>query len=321
MFEQVARCLSIVLAVALAPSEAVAQASRPQPSAVQQEESSREKWQKVGEILEAMAVRPGSTVADVGAGDGFFTVRLARAVGQTGQVVAVDVSPRAVERLRLRLDQEGLTNVETVQGDADNPRLPSASLDAAVIVNSYHEMHEYKAMLQHLKSALKPDARLVIVEPISEKRREESRDQQVSVHEIAVRFVEQEAREAGFRIRRLEDPFTTRPNSIEWLLVAVPDQLAPAQDAICALPPKRSAAPPSAATEDEAAIAAPDLRIAFDIFKKRLAEDTIVVVDVRSEDEFVAGHVPGAIWIPASRVVSQVAELEARRKPIITYCS
>src|SRR5438128_2238953 len=142
MLNPAGRCFLIVLAVTLAPRETVAQAPRPQPSAVEQEESSRERWQKVPEILDAMAVRPGSTVADVGAGDGFLTVRLARAVGRTGHVVAVDVSPRALERLRLRLGQEALTNVDAVTGDVDNPHLPSASLDAAVIVNAYHEMRE-----------------------------------------------------------------------------------------------------------------------------------------------------------------------------------
>lgn len=321
MFKQVGRGLLLVLAVALFPHPTVAQASRaPVSAAQQQEEAARESWQKLPEIFEAMAVRDGAIVADVGAGGGFLTVRLARAVGPTGRVMAVDVSARALERLRARLDQEGLANVETVKGDADNPHLPSASLDAAVIVNSYHEMVDYRAMLQHLRSALKPDGRLVIIEPISENRRAGSREQLVGVHEIAVGFVEQEAREAGFRIQRLQDPFTTRRDIHEWLLVAVPDPAALAQGAICPLPPKTSASPPSSAADDEAATSNPDLRIPFDTFKKRLAEGAIVVVDVRSEDEFLLGHMPGAIWIPLPAVGEHVAQLRARGKPIITYC-
>jgi precorrin-6B methylase 2 len=268
-----------------------------------------------------MAVRPGAIVADVGAGGGFFTVRLARAVGPTGRVIAVDVSEPELERLRARLDREGLTNVETVRGDAGDPHLGSASLDAAVIVNAYHEMVDYQAMLHQLRTALKPDGRLVIVEPISEKRRAASREQQVGVHEIAVRFVEQEARDAGFRIQRLQDPFTTRSDVVEWLLVSVPDPVAMAEGAICPVPPKTSVTSSTSATDDETAISNPDLRMAFDTFKKRRAEGTIVVVDVRTEGEFLDGHVPGAVWIPLSTVATQVAQIRAMGKPIVTYCS
>ncbi len=325
MFEKIRRGLFFALSVALVPHPTTAQAPRTQVSpAAHQEESAREGRQKVPEIFEAMAVRPGAIVADVGAGEGFLTVRLARAVGPTGRVIAVDVSARALDRLRARVDQEGLTNVETVQSDADNPRLRSASLDAAVIVNAYHEMVSYQAMLHHLRNALKPDGRLVIVEPISEKRRAASREQQVGVHEIAVRFVEQEARDAGFRIHRLQDPFTTRSDAVEWLLVGVPDPLAVAPGAICPLPPKTSASSavsaPSAA-DDEAAISNPDLRIPFDTFKRRRAGGTIVVIDVRTEGEFLSGHIPGAIWIPLSTVSTQVAQLRTRGKSVVTYCS
>jgi len=325
MFERIGRRSIVILAIALVPHGAAAQGPRVQPPSVQQQESAREKWQKVPEILEALALQPGATVADVGAGEGFLTVRLARAVGATGRVVAVDVSAPELGRLRSRVGVEGLTNVEIVEGDADDPHLSPASLDAAIIVNAYHEMAHYQAMLQHLRTALKPEGRLVIVEPISEKRREQSREQQVAVHEIAVPFVEQEAREAGFRIRHLRDPFTTRSDVVEWLLVAVPDPHALAQGATCPLPPKpshsSSSSAPSLDSAAGTAISDPALRIAFETFKKRLADGSIVVVDVRTQDEFAAGHVPGAIWIPASTIGSQVADLRARGKPIVTYCS
>jgi len=321
MFDEIRRGWFLALAVALVPHTTTAQSPRAQMSRSQQEESARERWQKVPEILEAMAVRSGATVADVGAGGGFLTIRLARAVGPRGRVLAVDVSTSELEGLRSRVDREGLSNVETVKGDADDPHLAAASLDAAVIVNAYHEMVAYQAMLQHLRTALKPDGRLVIIEPISGKRRAGSREQQIGVHEIAVRFVEQEARDAGFRIQRLEDPFTTRSDEVEWLLVAVPDPLASAQGAICPLPPKTSPSSTSSATDDDKAISSPELRIPFDTFKKRLAEGAIIVLDVRSEDEFLAGHIPGAIWIPLPSVGAQAAQLRAKGKPIVTYCS
>ena len=163
----------------------------------------------------------------------------------------------------------------------------------------------------------------VIVEPISDKRRDASRDQQVAAHETAVHFVEQEVRAAGFRIRRFQDPFTMRQAVSEWLLAAVPDSLAlaPAEGAICPIPPKPPASSPSPAADDEAAVADPDLRMAFDAFKKRRPDNSIVVVDVRSEGEFLAGHIPGATWIPLNTLTEHIAELRARGKPIVTYCS
>jgi SAM-dependent methyltransferase len=161
-----------------------------------------------------------------------------------------------------------LTNVEVVKGDEDDPHLTASSLDAAVIVNSYHEMREYQRMLHHLRGALKPDGRLVIVEPLSDRRRHHRREQQIREHEIAPAFVEEEAREAGFRIVRLEDPFTTRDTDSMWLLVAVPDPTASTQRAICPLVPAKTPMTPPAPEDHASATSDPDLRIAFDRFKK-----------------------------------------------------
>jgi ubiquinone/menaquinone biosynthesis C-methylase UbiE len=280
-----------------------------QPASRRQQETTREAWQRVPEIFGAMAVSPGAVVADVGAGDGFLTTRLARAVGPMGRVFAVDVDDRAVTRLRARVAEDGLTNVTVVKGDANDPHLDAASLDAAVIVNAYHEMVDHQAMLQGLRVALKPGGRLVIVEPTSDKRAKETRDQQTKVHEIAAAFVEQEARDAGFVIRALQDPFVSHASYTESLVLAVPDP-APANDSVSASP-----------IADESAQSSPDLRIAFDLFKKRRADGSIVVVDVRSEEEFLAGHIPGALWIELTDLSSRLEQLRSLRKPIVTYCS
>lgn len=311
MLNEVRRWLFLVLAVTL-----------PAAAARAQDEAAREKREKVSEIFEAMAVRPGAVVADVGAGGGFLTVRLARAVGEEGRVLAVDINPRVIERLRARVDKEGLANVHVIEGNVDDPHLPRSSLDAAVIVNSYHEMTSYHAMLDHLRNALKPDGRLVIVEPLSEKRRNGSRDEQTRAHEIAPGFVEQDMREAGFRIVRLEDPFATRNSDVMWLLVATPDPLAAKHPAVCPLPRKNTTpAAPAGSADDDAALSSPDLRMAFDRFKQLREAGAIVVLDVRSEEEFQSGHVPGALWIPLDRVREHTAELRAHGKPIVTYCS
>src|SRR5262245_60848743 len=244
--------LVVVLATAEPPLQAQTAPAR------HGQEAGRETWQRVPEIFAAMGIGPGAVVADVGAGDGFLTVRLARAVGAGGQVFAVDVSDRALEQLRARVHDEALTNVTVIKGDPDDPNLGAASLDAAVIINSYHEMVAYPVMLERLRAALKPGGRLVISEFLSEKRIHAGRKQQVGAHEIAAAFVEQEARDAGFRIHTLHDPFVTRSDVREWLIVAVPE---------AGVEPTN--APPSAPATSDSAQTDPDLRIAFDDFKKR----------------------------------------------------
>src|SRR5262245_11644039 len=163
-------------------------------------EAGREKEQRVGDIFAAMAVQPGAVVADIGAGPGFFTVRLAEAVSPGGRVFAVDISSSVLRSLKSRLEQEGLKNVDVVEGSVSDPHLPEGVLDAALIVNAYHEMTEHQAMLEQIRKALKPGGRLVIVEPISPGRRDATRKEQASQHEIAPGFVQEDARSAGFDV-------------------------------------------------------------------------------------------------------------------------
>ena len=171
-------------------------------------EARREKDQRVGDIFAAMGLTPGAVVADVGAGPGFFTVRLAQAVAPEGRVLAVDISASVVRSLRSRVEQEGLKNVEVIEGTAADPRLPEEVLDAALIVNAYHEMTEHQSMLEHIRRALKPGGRLVIVEPISKRQRDATRQEQARQHEIGPEFVKEDARSAGYDIASIEDPFS-----------------------------------------------------------------------------------------------------------------
>jgi predicted methyltransferase len=279
------------------------------------EEARREAWQNVPKILEALAVAPGAVVADVGAGDGFFTVRLARAVGPNGRVHAVDIGASTLEKLRKRVAADNLTNVVVTEGSVWDPRLATATLDAALIINSYHEMTEHRAMLTNLRNALKPDGRLVIIEPISAKRRDEPREAQTKNHEIGAEHVQQDAREAGFRVAGLEDPFVKRGGTglegddEEWLLVLRP-------------------APPAAASassgSDDAKAAewkSPALRIAVTDFKKLQAKGDVVILDVRDEESYRRGHLPGAVLMPPDTVAGRAAELRSEKRPIVTYCS
>jgi arsenite methyltransferase len=195
------------------------------PAAARQtsQEQTRESWQRVADIFTALGATPGAVIADVGAGSGFFTERLAKAVGSTGRVFAVDVDANALRRLQDRIRSSGLTNVETVHGAADDPKLPAGTLDGALIINAYHEMVDYHAMLTHIRAALKPSGRLVIVEPISEASRDGTRESQTRRHQIAARFVQDDARAAGFRIVGFEEPFARRPShDHEYMVVLAP---------------------------------------------------------------------------------------------------
>ena len=124
----------------------------------------REEEEAPSKAVALLQLRPGDVVADVGAGSGYMTVRLARAVGPTGRVLAVDIQPEMIERLTDRVHREMLTNVTAVLGAADDPKLPAGSVDLELLVDVYHELAAPQRMLQHLRSALKPGGRLVLLE-------------------------------------------------------------------------------------------------------------------------------------------------------------
>lgn len=115
-------------------------------------------------LIDALKLTPGSVVADIGAGSGYLTRRLAKAVGSRGKVYATDIQPEMLDRLRTNLRAEGLTNVTTVLGGETDPGLPAATLDLAIMVDVYHEFSHPYEMLAGLCRALKPDGRLVFVE-------------------------------------------------------------------------------------------------------------------------------------------------------------
>ena len=123
----------------------------------------RDAWQRPNQVMDALGITGGATVADVGAGGGWFTVRLARRVGPRGLVYAQDIQPRMIESISRRVSREGLANVRTILGAADDPRLPAA-LDAVLIVGTYPELPDPVTLLGKVAAALKPDGRLGVVD-------------------------------------------------------------------------------------------------------------------------------------------------------------
>ena len=123
----------------------------------------REQWQKPDQIMDALGIADGSIVADLGAGGGWFTTRLARRVGPNGLVYAEDIQPQMIEAIGARIQRENLLNVRTVLGIAQDPRLPRG-IDAVVIVDAYHEMEDPVTLLKNVERSLKPQGRIGVVD-------------------------------------------------------------------------------------------------------------------------------------------------------------
>jgi SAM-dependent methyltransferase len=165
------------------------------------ERSERESEEEPDKALDALGSLTGLTVADVGAGSGYFTIRLASRVGPAGRVFANDLQSEMLKMLTARLARERVTNVTLVQGAIDDPKLPSSSLDLAIMVDVYHEFSEPQKMLRGLRAALKPGGRLVLLEYRKE-------DSQVPIrfeHKMSVAEARLELEAEGFLFSRLDD--------------------------------------------------------------------------------------------------------------------
>jgi ubiquinone/menaquinone biosynthesis C-methylase UbiE len=128
------------------------------------EDPDRDAWQKPDEVVRALGLRPGQVVCDVGAGPGYFTLRLARAVGPTGRVFAVDVVPEMIAALRQRLDRAGVGNVTPVLARCDDSLLPPEACDLVLVVDTFHHFPDGAAYLRSLVPRLRPGGRIVNVD-------------------------------------------------------------------------------------------------------------------------------------------------------------
>jgi ubiquinone/menaquinone biosynthesis C-methylase UbiE len=144
-------------------------------------------------------LRPGMTVADVGAGSGYYTVLLARAVGTGGKVYANDIQPGMLRLLERKMSDAGLANVERVLGSEADPKLPGSCCDLILLVDVYHEFSQPRAMLRKLKDALKPDGRLVLLEYRKEDPSVPIREE----HKMSVAEAKAELEHEGFRLEKV----------------------------------------------------------------------------------------------------------------------
>lgn len=168
----------------------------------------RDAWQRPAEVMDALGLVAGMRVADVGSGDGYFTFHLAARVGPTGKVYAVEIDDSELKKIRRRAKADGLGQIETVLGARDDPRLGPDSVDVALIVNAYHEMRDYDAMLAGVFRALRPGGLLAIIEAEDEpgKSRESYHDR----HRMPAEVVREDAARAGMRFLR-DAPGFERP--------------------------------------------------------------------------------------------------------------
>jgi ubiquinone/menaquinone biosynthesis C-methylase UbiE len=155
----------------------------------------RESEEAPDRALEAIGLKRGDVVADIGAGVGYFTWRMAERVGPAGRIYANDIQPAMLEQLKKNVAARGLTNVVPVLGVEDDPKLPSEALDMALMVDVYHEFSQPRKMLAKIRAALKPGGRLVLLEYRKE-------DPQVPIrleHKMTVQEVRAEIEPEGFR--------------------------------------------------------------------------------------------------------------------------
>lgn len=198
---QAAGCLAPLLAAALLGCAACSRAQNSGPE--------RDRWNRPDEVMDALGLHPGSVVADVGCGEGYFTFKFASRVGPTGKVYADDIREDRLDDVRRQAEKQGLKQIETVHGTDDDPRLPAGALDVVFTMDSYHEWVNYDAMLDRLYAALKPGGLFGLIDGNTAPGK--SRDDYHSMHRMPEQMERDDLTRHGFRFLRSEPGFT-RPN-------------------------------------------------------------------------------------------------------------
>lgn len=167
----------------------------------------REKRLQIDRVMDILGITPGKIVADIGAGSGWFTVRAAQRVGSSGTVYAVDINPEAIKYIEERAQKQALGNVKAILSTADDPKLAQNSVDAVLLLKTYHEIADPVALLERLRPALKAGARVGIID----------RNGDGTNHGISQKVVVSEAEQAGYRM--LEKYDFVKDDGMDYFLV------------------------------------------------------------------------------------------------------
>ena len=172
------------------------------------EDKDRAEKLQVERVMDLLGIKQGVAVADIGAGGGWFTVRAARRTGSTGKVYAVEINPDFLRHIRERARGDGLHNIETILDKEDDPLLPADSVDSVLLLKTYHEIAKPVPFLKNLRKALRPGARVGIID----------RNGKGDDHGIDAAVVIAEARQAGLELRGQYD-FVKADEGVEYFLV------------------------------------------------------------------------------------------------------
>lgn len=170
----------------------------------------REQKLHIDQVMDTLGIKPGKNVADIGAGSGWFTMRAARRVTATGTVYAVDINPEAIRYIKERAQKENLTNVQTAMGKADSPELPPNSIDAVLMLKTYHEIAKPVELLRNLRPALRMGARVGIID----------REGNGENHGVQKKVVLQETELAGYRLVEEHDDWV-KADRMDYFLIFV----------------------------------------------------------------------------------------------------
>ena len=211
-----------IFALALLAAIVIAAAQNPSPSATPQRKTSTpytgdlsifdypDRAQKlhIDQVMSLLGISDGKSVADIGAGSGWFTTVAAKQVGPTGKVLAVDINPEAIAYINKRAQEEGLSNITTIMGSADNPNLPAGSVDAVLLLKTYHEVARPVDLMRNLHGALRPDARVGIID----------RKGNGENHGVDTKVVISEMDSAGYRLTGEHDDLV-KDDKMDYFLI------------------------------------------------------------------------------------------------------
>jgi len=210
----------VVLVLAAAVTAYVVQQAIATLGALTVIERERDTWQRPEDVLAPLALAPGRTVVDLGSGAGYFALKMAPRVGPRGRVLAVDLRQLSLAFLWMRAARQGYWHLDVIHGWAEDPQLPAgAVVDAVLIANTYHELSAPQPILQALAGAMRPGARLVVVD--RGPRGGENHTEAAAHHELTAAAAAAEIGRHGFHIVSRDDRFIDRAadDHVWWLAV------------------------------------------------------------------------------------------------------